>query len=55
MPVIRVQPLDRRLATPDFVIAGKGFAEYGRAAAKAMGFFSPSWDLANGDYCLDRR
>ncbi len=53
--IVRIQPIDKRMSTPDFVVAGRELAGYGWSAARAMGFFSPSWDLKNGDYFLDLR
>jgi dienelactone hydrolase len=51
--IVRIQPIDRRVGTPDFVIAGPDLSRDGWAAARAMGFFSTAWDLKNGDFFLD--
>jgi dienelactone hydrolase len=52
--IIRIQPIDKSRSAPDFVVVGRDLSGYGWAAAKAMGFFSPAWDLKNGDYFLDK-
>lgn len=51
--IIKVQPIDRRVGAPDFVVAGRKFDSYGWANVKALGYFSPRWDLENKDYYLD--
>ncbi len=46
----KIQPIDRRISMPDFVIAGREFDRDGWGGAHILGFFSPVWDLKNRDF-----
>jgi dienelactone hydrolase len=48
----KIQPIDRRISMPDFIVAGREFDRDGWAGVRALGFFSPAWNLENKDYYL---